>query len=85
MERHIEGDTPYDQLRREMQAIAFRDGQIDGQIKGLRDALLRLLTRARIALTEEDRARIHACTDAETLDRWIENVLGAKTAADVFS
>jgi hypothetical protein len=26
-----------------------------------------------------------ACDDVATLDRWVENVLGAKTAADVFS
>ena len=51
----------------------------------LRDALLRLLTRADITLTEDDHARIRACTDAATLDRWVENVLGAQTAADVFS
>ena len=38
-----------------------------------------------ITLTENDHARIQACADAATLDRWIENVLGAKTAADVFS
>jgi hypothetical protein len=31
------------------------------------------------------RARIQACTDIATLDRWIENVLGAKTAAEVLS
>jgi hypothetical protein len=36
-------------------------------------------------LTEDDRARIQACEDPATLDRWIENVLGAKTAADVLS
>ncbi|MEO5726656.1 MAG: hypothetical protein ABI134_28535 [Byssovorax sp.] len=56
-----------------------------GKLEGLRDALLRLAARAGIALTEDDRARIHACTDTATLDRWVENVLGAKTAADVLS
>jgi len=47
--------------------------------------LLRLLARAGIPLTEEDRGRIQACTDPATLNRWVENVLGAKTAADVLS
>ena len=28
---------------------------------------------------------VQACADATTLDRWIDNVLGAKTAADVLS
>ncbi|MCC6559183.1 MAG: Uma2 family endonuclease [Polyangiaceae bacterium] len=52
---------------------------------GKRDALLRLLARAGIALTDEERTRIEACEDGSTLDRWVENVLGAKTAADVLS
>jgi predicted transposase/invertase (TIGR01784 family) len=62
-------------------AVAHEEGIIEGK----RGTLLRLLTRAGIALTEVDRARIQACTDAGTLDRWIDNVLGARTASDVFS
>jgi len=38
-----------------------------------------------IPLAEGESARIQACTDAETLERWTENVIGAKTAADVLS
>jgi len=62
-----------------------RDGKLEGKLEGLRDALLRLTARAGIALTEIERARVQACGDSETLDRWIENVVGAKTAADVLS
>lgn len=61
------------------------EGVVKGELKGRRDALLRLLARAGIALSNDDHARIQACTDIAALDRWIENVLGAKTAADVFS
>ena len=39
----------------------------------------------RSLLTEEERARVLACADPATLERWVENVLGAKTAADVLS
>ncbi len=63
--------------------VARQEGVEEGEIKGKRDALLRLLARAGIALAGEERARVEACSDAATLDRWIENVLGAKTAADV--
>jgi hypothetical protein len=66
------------------QALIDR-GVREGELKGKHDALLRLLARAGIALAEEDRARICACADPATLDRWLDNVLGAKTAADVFS
>jgi hypothetical protein len=34
---------------------------------------------------EEDRTRIQACKDAATLDRWVDNVLGAKTASEELS
>jgi hypothetical protein len=61
------------------------DGIREGKLDGKRDALLRLLTRAGIALTEDERARIHGCADPALLDRWVDNVLGAKTAADVLA
>jgi hypothetical protein len=65
----------------------LRDGELkglrDGELKGLRDALQRLIARAGISLSDDDRSRIRACDDAATLDRWIENIIGAKTIRDV--
>jgi hypothetical protein len=72
---------------REFEAKALsqiRESELKGLREGKRDTLLRLLTHAGIALTEDERARIHACTDVERLDQWAENVIGAKNAADVF-
>lgn len=77
MERQAAGNTPFPPFAQQI----FDRGRLDG----LREALLRLVARAGITLTEADRARIQACNDAATLDRWVENVLGAKTAADVLS
>ncbi len=59
------------------------EGKLEGKREGKREALLRLLARAEITLTDDDHARIQTCVDSTTLDRWIENVLGAKTARDV--
>jgi hypothetical protein len=56
-----------------------------GKLEHTRDVLLRLVVRAGITLTDDDRGRVHACTDLATLDRWIDNVMGAKSAADVLS
>ncbi|MFS8068053.1 MAG: hypothetical protein ACMG6S_16990 [Byssovorax sp.] len=61
------------------------EGLREGEIMGKRSALLRLLARAGIELAEGDRASILACADPEMLDGWLENVLGARTAADVLS
>jgi hypothetical protein len=69
----------------EGKAAGLAEGEIKGEIKGKRDTLLRLLSRASITLAESDRSRIQACSEAAILDRWIDNVLGAKTAAEVLS
>jgi predicted transposase/invertase (TIGR01784 family) len=66
-------------------AIARQEGIIEGELRARRGTLLRLLARAGLALSEDDRARVQACSDMGTLDRWIENIIAAKTAADVFS
>jgi hypothetical protein len=47
--------------------------------------LLRLLARAGLVLTGDERARVQGCDDPALLDRWVDNVLGAKTAAEVLS
>jgi hypothetical protein len=62
----------------------IRDSALtEGVLKGKRDTLLRLLAQAEIALTEDSLADIEACADTASLDRWIDNVSGAKIAADV--
>ncbi|WP_437764451.1 hypothetical protein WMF27_35295 [Sorangium sp. So ce281] len=100
MERQIEGETRFpfvqelmDRVKlaglREGELKGLREGELkglrEGELKGKRDTLLRLLARAGIALTANEGARIHACADIAILDRWIDNVLGAKTATDVLS
>ena len=60
-------------------------GKREGEINGARGMLLRLVARAGIAFSDDDCARVHACTDLATLHRWIDNVRDAKTAADVLS
>ena len=89
MEQQTKGETKFPPFMQEVFERAFQEGEIkgkrEGEIKGKRDALLGLLARAQITLTEGDRARVQACDDAATLDRWVGNVIGAKTAADVLS
>jgi hypothetical protein len=77
MQRQTEGQTNFPPFAQQIFDRGAREGK--------RDALLRLLARAGIALNETERARIDACTDPEILDHWIDNVIGAKTAGDVLS
>ena len=60
-------------------------GKSEGKSEAKRETLLRLLERAGIMLTDTERARIEACVDAAILDRWIDNVFGAKTATEVLT
>jgi hypothetical protein len=81
MERQTEGKATFPPF---MQRL-IDEGELKGELKDKRATLLRLLARARIAFTDEDRAHIEACTDGATLDRWVDNVLGAKTITEVLS
>jgi len=89
MERQTEAKATFPPFVQQLIDRGLREGKLDGlregELKGKRDALLRLLARAGIALAEDDRARILACTDTTTLDRWVDNVLGAKTVTDVLT
>ncbi|MGK3988702.1 hypothetical protein WME99_37000 [Sorangium sp. So ce136] len=93
MERQTEGKATFppfaqqliERGRSEGKLEGIREGLREGELKGKRDTLLRLLAQAGIALTDGDRDRIQACSDPATLDRWVGNVLGAKSAADVLS
>lgn len=85
MERQTEAKSNFPAFVQRLVEGGKIEGFRDGRLEGLREALLRLLARAGIALTEAERVRIQECDDATTLDRWVENVLGAKTASDVLS
>ena len=59
-------------------------GRAEGEAKGLKAALFKLVARTGLALGEEERARIDECNDPAVLDRWLDNAFGAKTAEELF-
>ena len=72
-----EFELPFERELREM-------CEAKGRAEGLKAALLKLVARVGVALSEDERARIDACDDPALLDRWLDNAFGAKTAADLF-
>jgi predicted transposase/invertase (TIGR01784 family) len=70
-------------------AVAREEGAAEGRRSGIadgkRDALLRVLARRGIELTQEDQQTIAACADLALLDRWIDNALKALTGAEVLA
>jgi hypothetical protein len=73
----------------EIAAARFAQGEAKGKREGKleenRATILRILERSGIVLEQADRARIENCKDLNTLDRWFDRALGAKTASDIFS
>ena len=65
--------------------MGFQQGEAVGLEKGLsaaRGALRRILARRGIALRPEDSARIDACADLATLERWLEEAAVASRAEE---
>jgi hypothetical protein len=85
MEGQTEGKATFPPFAQRIFEQGKLDGLREGKLDGLREALLRLLGRAGIALSADERARIESCAEPSTLDRWIENVIGAKTGSDVLT
>jgi hypothetical protein len=89
MERQAEGETKFPPFVQRIFEQGIHEGELkgrlEGELKGKRETLLRLLARSGITLTEDQAARVRACDDPALLDRWVDNVLGAKTASDVLS
>jgi hypothetical protein len=89
MERRTDGSAKSYPFVQEIFARELREGELkglrEGELNGRRDALVRLIARTGIALTDDERARIQSCEETATLDRWIENVLGARSASDILS
>jgi len=71
--------------RSEGRTEGHKAGLAEGLSAGKRDALLRLLARRGIALTEAEQAKIAACADVARLDQWFENACTASTASEVFA
>jgi predicted transposase/invertase (TIGR01784 family) len=57
--------------RAEGEAKGRAEGRAEGEAKGRAEALLALLRARGLAVPEDLRARIVACSDIPTLDRWI--------------
>lgn len=71
--------------RQEGKAEGKLEGKAEGKLEGKAEALRLLLAHRGIALMEEERERIVACTDGAQLDRWFERALTATSAAEIFA
>lgn len=61
------------------------EGFREGKLQGKREVLFRLIGRAGVSVGETDRTRIVTCTDAGTLDRWIDNAIAGTPRGEVLA
>jgi hypothetical protein len=54
----------------------------EGRLQGERKALRKVLTARGLEVGADDEARIEACTDLDTLGRWLEQAIAAKSTAE---
>jgi hypothetical protein len=66
-------------------AEGLAEGETRGEVKAKSAAILAFLAARGIAVSTEVRARIEACKDAASLDRWIIRAATAASAEGIFS
>lgn len=57
-------------------------GLLEGQLTATRASLRRVLARRQLTLNKDDEARIDACTDLGTLERWFDRAITAVRVSD---
>jgi hypothetical protein len=70
--------------RRVILIDAEAKGRREGEVKTVREKILRVADRRGLVLSDEQQAWIRDCNDRVTLDRWFDNVVDAKTADELF-
>lgn len=85
-------DTPADTIWRQMVAMdtsfhrsSFsRQLRAEGNVEGRSAAVLRVLDKRGVAITDQQRARLAECTDLDQLDTWLDRAVTAACASEVF-
>ena len=60
-----------------------REGQLEGRLTATRAFLRRVLANRQLTPSKDDDARIDACTDLATLERWLDRAITATSVWDV--
>jgi hypothetical protein len=58
---------------------------LEGRLTEARAALRRVLARRLLTPSRDDDARIEACTDLATLERWLDQAITAVTVSDAMA
>ena len=67
----------------ELQRRSYERGVGEGEARGEAKALLKILARRGLAVTDAQQRRIVECTDLAVLDRWLDRALSVAPVASV--
>ena len=56
----------------------------EGEAKGMAEAVLRILARRGISVSDVERRRIHECRELETLGHWLDHALNVGAIDELF-
>jgi hypothetical protein len=73
------------EISKERWAEGKAEGETAGILRGKVEAILAVLAARGVSVGQDARARILACKDAATLDRWIVRAVTAASAEEIFS
>jgi hypothetical protein len=61
------------------------EGKVEGKAEGKAEAVLRVLSRRGLEVTDAQRASVLACADVGTLERWLDRAIVAQSADELFA
>jgi hypothetical protein len=70
-------------LQQEGRQKGWQEGRQEGRLTEARSALRRVLAGRQLTPSKDDGARIEACTDLATLERWLDRAITAASVSDV--
>jgi hypothetical protein len=73
------------QAKRQIREEGAMEGRQEGQLTAARAALRRVLARRQLTLSKNEDARVEACTDLATLERWIDQAVTAASLSDALA
>jgi hypothetical protein len=64
---------------------SYDRGKAEGEAKGKAEALLLVLRRRGLAITNDQQHHVIACTDLATLDRWLDRAFSVASADELLT
>lgn len=69
----------------QFQGPSFLKGKLEGRALGEANVIVTVLETRGVPLGDDQRRRILACTDLDTLERWVRCAVTARTADELFA